>query len=335
VVEVAPQEARFVPLPVVSPLLADDYLQLIVMPTEKCNFACPYCYESFALGRMKAWTVSALVRLLERRARDLRFLDLSWFGGEPLLAYDIVRDVSAAAADLSRAHGFAYRGSMTTNGYTLTLARLAELGEVGVREFKVTVDGPASAHDRRRMLLNGGGTFERIWSHLGDALASTLELRIVIRINVDAENAGAVGRWIQTLEPFLADDRFAFEFSPVKRWGGPNDAELPVLPADSPVVEELERLVGDRCVAEPTFDVCYASTPSAFVVRSDGRLGKCTIALDDPRNDIGRLNPDGTLTLDQPTMRPWLRGLATLDAETLACPARGLPPTKAEINSGR
>ncbi|HVR98040.1 MAG TPA: radical SAM protein, partial [Thermoanaerobaculia bacterium] len=84
-------------------------LELIILPTEKCNFRCTYCYEDFAVGRMKPVIVESVKELIRRRAGDLDTLCLSWFGGEPLLARDIVLDVSTFAAELARGYpGLSY-----------------------------------------------------------------------------------------------------------------------------------------------------------------------------------------------------------------------------------
>lgn len=71
--------------------------------------------------------------------------------------------------------------------------------------------------------------------------------------------------------------------------------------------------------------ICYAAKPNSLLIRADGRIGKCTVALTDERNTIGQVNPDGTLTIDNDRLRPWVRGLATLDARALECPLSGLP----------
>jgi uncharacterized protein len=48
------------------------------------------------------------------------------------------------------------------------------------------------------------------------------------------------------------------------------------------------------------------------------------VALNDDRNTIGRVNEDGTLTLDSHLLQPWIRGLHDLDSQTLACPLAGM-----------
>src|ERR1044071_7965793 len=64
----------------------NEGLQLILLPTEQCNFRCMYCYEDFSGGRMSPGVSEGVKRLIDRRLDGLRSLTVSWFGGEPLLA---------------------------------------------------------------------------------------------------------------------------------------------------------------------------------------------------------------------------------------------------------
>jgi uncharacterized protein len=66
-----------------------------LLPTEDCNFRCTYCYEDFAIGRMSRATIEAVKKLIESRVPKLRALTIGWFGGEPLIAKDIVMEISA------------------------------------------------------------------------------------------------------------------------------------------------------------------------------------------------------------------------------------------------
>lgn len=69
-------------------------LHLILFPTEKCNFRCTYCYEDFEIGKMSPEIVQAIKTLLSHRASSLSRLEISWFGGEPLLARDVIESIT-------------------------------------------------------------------------------------------------------------------------------------------------------------------------------------------------------------------------------------------------
>jgi uncharacterized protein len=97
-----------------------DDLELIILPTEQCNFRCVYCYEKFPDSYMSAEVMTAIKALVSKRAPGLKRLQIQWFGGEPLLAKDTVLDLSRYFYDLSQSHGFDLYGAASTNGYFLT-----------------------------------------------------------------------------------------------------------------------------------------------------------------------------------------------------------------------
>lgn len=150
-----------------APFMSNRRQELIILPTEKCNFRCTYCYEDYTIGRMSDDTIGGVKAFLDRRTPELDELYLSWFGGEPLVAKDIVFDISDHASALAKAHsGLRYRGSMTTNAYFLTPSTLSQLTAVEVLDYQITLDGPREMHNCSRLRADGKGTFDRIWENL-------------------------------------------------------------------------------------------------------------------------------------------------------------------------
>ncbi len=68
-------------------------LELQILPTEQCNFRCVYCNQHYEIKRMTHETVNATKKLLDRRIPSLDYLNIQWFGGEPLAGYGIVLDI--------------------------------------------------------------------------------------------------------------------------------------------------------------------------------------------------------------------------------------------------
>ncbi len=75
-------------------------------------------------------------------------------------------------------------------------------------------------------------------------------------------------------------------------------------------------------MGEAGHEICYAARANAFVIRSDGRGAKCTVALQDERNTVGRLCENGDIVVDPSRHLPWLQGLVSGDPIALSCPAR-------------
>lgn len=313
--------------------LAANVIHLTLLPSEKCNFRCRYCYERFELGRMHDSVIRGVKRLLSSRAPDLDRLTLSWFGGEPLLALDVIEDIHAHVRSILHGRpGLGFRAAINTNAYLLSIEVFRALLAAGVDAFQIAFDGPKAWHDRKRVLPDGRGTFDRVWEHVTALRGLPDRFHVLIRVHVDRENREAVPGFIdQCGEAFEGDTRFKVFLRPLSRLGGANDEKLRTLDGgmDCPEISRLREMVRDKGLvaydgASPV-RMCYASKANAFVVRADGRVNKCTVALDHPGNQVGRLHEDGTLTLDKGLMLKWMRGLPSEEAGELRCPLRNFP----------
>lgn len=317
-------------------LLSNKYFQLIILPTEKCNFRCTYCYEDFAVGRMKKETILGIKSLLEKRCiNNLDYLKISWFGGEPLTAKDTVLEISDYATSLSKKYpNLYYAGTMTTNGYLLDYNTASRFADVGVRAYQISIDGPRDVHNKSRIRADGSGTYEQIWANLIAIRDSQLPVSVLLRIHFTVETLHLFTPLIEDIKrEFINDFRFSIFFKAIEHLGGPNDSSFQVFSEveRKKAIEYLQnKLFGENIASTQNLSiiddyVCYAAQPNSLVIRSNGDVGKCTVALYDERNKIATLQPDGTLKVIPGRLAPWVRGIETLDPAALACPLVGLP----------
>jgi len=155
---------------------------LVVAPTMNCNMACEYCYEENKSGRMSEETRDSLMEFTKSFLGSLRQLDVTWYGGEPLLAMDIIEDLTQRFFDLCREHRVGYNGSIVTNGYLMTPDVTDKLEKLWVRNGQITLDGPARVHNKKRPLKNGKDSFAQIIENLVYAAS---KINFSIRVNVD------------------------------------------------------------------------------------------------------------------------------------------------------
>lgn len=312
-------------------------LSLVILPTEQCNFRCVYCYQDFANGKMQPELVQGIKCLIDRRLDDLAYIQISWFGGEPLIAKDIVFDISEHAARRCREKGIEHvRGSMTTNGYLLTPGAMKRLSEANQKYFHISVDGLGAVHDQTRPLMSGKGSFDRLWGNLIGLKKSTYDFDIDLRVHFgacDMEQTEALCREVN--HHFGGDKRFRVYLKCIEDLGGANSGRItPMSPEDAETASKhLATLLRDNVVThryqKSAREICYAAHPNSLMIRADGRVGKCALALSDPRNAIGHLDANGRLQIDNELLQPWMAGFKDLDEELLTCPYRGLHKTPA------
>lgn len=319
--------------------------ELIVLPTEKCNFRCTYCYETFALGRMSPAITGGIARLLEVRVPELDVLTLSWFGGEPMLALPIVIQLSGHAKRLCETSACHFRSGMTTNGWHLDALTLERLLDVGVQAFQISLDGDEETHNLTRKSANGSGTFQRIWTNLLALRAVERPFSITLRLHISPTNAESQSRLLARIEQeFGTDRRFGIFFHQISNLGGPHADSIPQFAAgqyDS-VVRDLTRKVrssgtsvSNEVELRESHTVCYAAKPNSLVVRANGRLAKCTVAFEDPRNDVGCIQSDGRIQLDDFNYRIWLEAFRNLDWTELSCPLPQLDKLETRVRTAR
>lgn len=289
------------------------HLGLIIMPTEDCNFRCIYCYESFAKKAMRPPVRESVKALLDARVPKLESLELAWFGGEPLFAFDVMRELGEHAVELCKRHGTTLRTSITTNAYMLDPYKTDFLISMNTRHFQITVDGSRITHDRSRHLNGGGATFDIIWQNMLHLQSLPHDFSVTVRVNVDQKNYhGAVDLVRLFTDQFGNDSRFKLDFHSI--WNRNNTASEDVVPLTGhEAVTELKILALSKnardCLGFNAFGpgarYCYASKTNSLVIGSDGSLYKCTVAFEDPRNLVGKVNLDGTLEIDDDRFALW------------------------------
>ena len=261
---------------------------LTICPTMGCNFDCPYCFEDHGRGKMSPEVQDDVVTLVGRvmEAAGSKDLHITWFGGEPLLAPDVIESLSERLIALVEERGGAYDASIVTNGYLLTQENADMLGRYKVRSAQVTIDGMREAHDASRYLRGGGPTFDRIVHNLRNV---KLPFVVKVRHNVHEGNHGD----IDALEAFIRE--LAEESG--------NDLEYYVAPVTgSAVADERGKQVGLLCGSDASDlsikqeagrflagrgHYCGAHNMWAIAVDDQGNLHKCWEAVDKPAVSFG------------------------------------------------
>ena len=166
-----------------------DYMEFVIAPTLNCNFACPYCFEKSRNNNMCQEVQNQVVYFYKRLVKHNAFkkVKIAWYGGEPLLCFDVVKAVTERLIEINQKHNINAEIVMTTNGYLLDRNIVAGLEELGFKYIQITIDGPKHVHDTRRVLRSGKGTFETIINNIQLLRGSSVE--ISVRINIDKENA--------------------------------------------------------------------------------------------------------------------------------------------------
>ena len=261
---------------------------LTICPTMGCNFDCPYCFEGHHAGKMSAEVQDDVVALAQRmmEASGVKDISVTWFGGEPLLAPDVIESLSERLMALTEERGGKYSAVIVTNGYLLTqeMANMLERCKVG--KAQVTIDGMGASHDATRHLAGGGSTFERITANLRDV---KIPFRVDIRHNVYEGNMAEMGEleaFIQRLADQSGND---LEYYPAPVFGSEvaNERGKQVgLLCSSNASEVAGRQEAGRFMAGRGY-YCGANSIWSVGIDERGNLQKCWEAVDKPAIAFG------------------------------------------------
>jgi uncharacterized protein len=181
---------------------------------QKCNLGCSYCYaqEGQFGGEARAMPLAVARAAVERLVTGCPpggRVQVSFLGGEPLLARAVVRDAAEHAARLGRARGVRVGLSITTNGTLVT----PDDGEFFERHgFAVTVslDGVGAAHDRQRPFRGGRGSLAQVLANVLPLLGRQRRMQVSARVTVTPQNL----ELRRTLDAFIALGFHSVGFSP-------------------------------------------------------------------------------------------------------------------------
>ncbi len=136
--------------------------------TDKCNFQCDYCYfrekalKNFdRLMTMSPTLARQAVDLLLDSPAPLKHRSIWFFGGEPLLALDLLKSTVDYAEQQAARHGIRMSFGIFTNGALLTDKVIDYLIKHRVA-VQVSLDGPPELNDQARRAANGEGTQDQV-----------------------------------------------------------------------------------------------------------------------------------------------------------------------------
>ena len=131
-----------------------------------CNLACQYCFaeEGEYHGRralMSYETGKQALDFLIANSGQRRNLEVDFFGGEPLMNFDVVKQLVAYGREQEKLHDKHFRFTLTTNGVLLN-DDIMEFANKEMDNVVLSIDGRKEVHDRMRPFRKGAGSYDLI-----------------------------------------------------------------------------------------------------------------------------------------------------------------------------
>lgn len=131
-----------------------------------CNLACRYCFaeEGEYHGRRALMSFEVGKKALDfliANSGSRRNLEVDFFGGEPLMNWQVVKDLVAYGREQEKIHDKNFRFTLTTNGVLLD-DEVMEFCNREMANVVLSIDGRKEVHDRMRPFRKGAGSYDLI-----------------------------------------------------------------------------------------------------------------------------------------------------------------------------
>jgi uncharacterized protein len=173
--------------------------------TTGCSLACHYCFTNLSKGKYKIENLTfdqgakTIDWLLNPGTRgDSKKVDIAFWGGEPLIRYDLIKELVAYGEKRGKEEGVLVTFSGTTNVVNLDREKLDFFKEHRI-QFLLSIDGRKETHDTHRVFPDGRGSFDTINERLDDILEVWPNAQV--RLSFSVEN----------IEGFFQDVKFLYE----------------------------------------------------------------------------------------------------------------------------
>lgn len=260
---------------------------IMILPTYACNLRCWYCVQEHKNEWLNDHQYDAIFELIQNRINNnkINSFRISWFGGEPLLAYDKVYNFTKKLKHYTSYNDIDFRCGITTNGTLLTPTRIEELKEAGVTHYQITIDGDKATHDSIKCLHNDSA-YDTTMRNIALIANHTF---CILRFNYSPKNLNpeAIIQDIVNTIPTNVRHNILFNLQPVWQEKFSED--------DFEKVICLMNLAKEAGISacHKTGGLCYVDNANYDCIYPSGQVGKCENGIKNIKNAY--LKPDGKI----------------------------------------
>lgn len=259
--------------------------------TLDCNMNCIYCFENKEVINVK--TISdevegKLLKFIEKKLKNnqFEFLEVIWFGGEPLLEIDKMLKLNTSLKKIVAKYAVNYSSQISTNGYYLDKLTIDIIKNLKLTNMTISIDGLKEVHNMRRPHKSSSEVdvytriIENIFYMNSVLIENKSDCNITINFIIDMNNYESILEVIKFLKnkDFFLKNKFIISFETTK------DGKYVLK------VEEIKYLANIfyKYILKSDLENqminffpsnlnvnCAGQLKNAFYVRTDGLIYKC------------------------------------------------------------
>lgn len=281
-----------------SSKLNQNQLNITIIPTLDCNLDCIYCYQKGSNNYSISEEVALnIYKFIESKISTINYLNISWFGGEPLLQIDFIKKFSLKLIELCNKNKVQYNSSISTNGYLLTKDIVSILKEIKISQINTTLAGTKKFHDNLRYTKEKKNTFDVIVSNIKNA---SNDINVLVSVNVTKTNIDDLYDFLEFAKCSELTHNISFCFDPVVSYSSNPCDEICLKDKEvNRYVLNLYKYAIDKGLNicditkfNQNFIYCGADYENSYTVDFMGKVYKCTEFYNE-ENSIGIIGEDG------------------------------------------
>lgn len=157
-----------------------------------CNLRCKYCFAStgdFGAGRtiMSAEIGKKSIDFLIKASGNRRNLEIDFFGGEPLMNFNVVKEIVEYARSKEKEYNKNFRFTITTNAILLNEEHKKYIND-NMGNIVLSIDGREQVNDNMRVRVDGSGSYKDILPKIKDMAESRNQDNYYVRGTFTREN---------------------------------------------------------------------------------------------------------------------------------------------------
>ncbi|NJD77534.1 MAG: radical SAM protein [Candidatus Methanoperedens sp.] len=288
-----------------------DEINVVLVPTFKCNFKCPYCFE--AGYEKEDDEVKDYFDILRNFANEnfcnRKRVHISLFGGEPLLKKNELFSYLDYVSMQSKNYGYDLSINIVTNGFLLDKDTVSALFKYNCISLQVTLDGNKEVHNKLRILHNNRVTFDIIVNNFKAAIQYGIKTHtnthFILRVNLLNQNIDHIR---PILESFNLEERGKINiiFRPIYTTSHFGEA-------NSNTIFDLKKFYDEAKnygfnIVKSTYYLQHCESAGGvnfFYVTPDLKIWKCLNDISTETANIGQINKAGMLQFNITHISKW------------------------------
>jgi uncharacterized protein len=180
---------------------SSKFLYITICPTNACNLRCIYCFEKEkgekVIENNNSSDIINYIESIIKEQSNIQTLDIMWYGGEPLMNFKYIEDISEKLILLANKFEKEYKAGIITNGTLLSQEIIDRFEQLKISDVQISIDGGKSSHNKKRIYKEGKGTYDVI---LKNASLLPKKLKTTIRIHCDTIVLNSLNELFSDLE---------------------------------------------------------------------------------------------------------------------------------------